>query len=41
LLRASGTEPTLRVMVEGRDAPRVQELAHTLAETARAALSLP
>lgn len=36
LVRYSGTENLLRVMVEGRDAKLVSELAATLVETARA-----
>jgi phosphoglucosamine mutase len=39
LLRASGTEPLLRVMVEGRDAQRVQAAAERLAEAVRAAVA--
>jgi phosphoglucosamine mutase len=35
LLRASGTEPLIRVMVEGADAALVQELAEELAEVVR------
>ncbi len=35
LLRPSGTEPVLRVMVEGDDAARVEELAIELAEQVR------
>jgi len=35
LLRASGTEPLIRVMVEGADATLVQELAEELAEVVR------
>ena len=31
LLRPSGTEPLIRVMVEGKDAPLVTELAHDIA----------
>ena len=31
LLRASGTEPKIRVMVEGQDAKLVQELAEKIA----------
>jgi phosphoglucosamine mutase len=31
LVRASGTEPLLRVMVEGEDADEVQEIANRLA----------
>jgi len=38
LLRASGTEPLLRVMVEGEDAGEVSRLAERLAEAAREAL---
>jgi phosphoglucosamine mutase len=34
LLRYSGTEPLLRIMVEGSDAPVVEEIASVLAETA-------
>ncbi|MBL8451773.1 MAG: phosphoglucosamine mutase, partial [Zoogloea sp.] len=37
LLRPSGTEPLLRVMVEGRDGDQVSRLAHTLAEIVKAA----
>ncbi len=33
-MRASGTEPALRVMVEGRDAARVLRLADELAALA-------
>ena len=39
LLRASGTEPKLRVMVEGQDASEVQKQAETLADIVRTALS--
>ena len=35
LLRASGTEPLVRVMVEGRDAEEVQATAEQLAETVK------
>ncbi|MEY4593241.1 MAG: hypothetical protein RIR18_2136, partial [Pseudomonadota bacterium] len=35
LLRASGTEPLLRVMVEGEDALQVREQAEKLAEAVR------
>ena len=35
LIRASGTEPVLRVMVEARDATRAQRCAEQLAEAAR------
>jgi phosphoglucosamine mutase len=37
LLRASGTEPVIRVMVEGEDATQVAQLSRQLAETVRAA----
>jgi phosphoglucosamine mutase len=37
LLRPSGTEPLLRVMVEGEDAEQVDRIAHGLAEVVRAA----
>lgn len=39
LLRASGTEPLLRVMVEGRDAEKVQSAAEKLAAAVRDAVS--
>jgi phosphoglucosamine mutase len=39
LLRASGTEPLIRVMVEGEDAPLVEQLAADLAEVVRAELT--
>jgi len=35
LLRASGTEPLIRVMVEGSDERQVSELAERLAQTVR------
>jgi phosphoglucosamine mutase len=38
LLRPSGTEPLVRVMVEGRDAAQVERLARQLAETVEQAL---
>lgn len=38
LLRASGTEPVIRVMVEGSDAALVQQLAEELAEVVRNSL---
>jgi phosphoglucosamine mutase len=38
LLRASGTEPLLRVMVEGRDAVQVDAVAERLADVVRAEL---
>jgi phosphoglucosamine mutase len=38
LLRASGTEPLLRVMVEGRDAVQVDTVAERLADVVRAEL---
>jgi phosphoglucosamine mutase len=37
LLRASGTEPLLRVMVEGREAQQVADLAQDIAETVQRA----
>jgi phosphoglucosamine mutase len=37
VLRASGTEPLIRVMVEGRDAQLVSNTAETIAATVRAA----
>ncbi|MGE5240294.1 MAG: phosphoglucosamine mutase [Bacteroidota bacterium] len=37
VLRASGTEPVIRVMVEGRDAKQVDGLCHRLADTVRLA----
>lgn len=37
LLRASGTEPVLRVMVEGREEPQVRHWAEAIAATVRAA----
>jgi phosphoglucosamine mutase len=38
VLRASGTEPVIRVMVEGREASEVSRLAHELADTVRKAV---
>jgi len=32
LIRASGTEPLIRVMVEGEDADKIKEIATTLCE---------
>ncbi len=40
LLRASGTEPLIRVMVEGRDSAVVEELANELAEVVRESLGV-
>jgi len=37
VLRASGTEPVVRVMVEGRDANQVERLSQRLADTVRLA----
>jgi phosphoglucosamine mutase len=37
LLRPSGTEPLLRVMVEGSDVATVDRIAHSLAEVVRSA----
>ncbi|MCK7578973.1 MAG: phosphoglucosamine mutase [Chromatiales bacterium] len=39
LLRPSGTEPLVRVMVEGSDRPQVEQLAERLAEVVRAQLT--
>jgi len=39
LLRASGTEPLIRVMVEGEDAAQVSELAEQLADVVRQAVA--
>lgn len=39
LLRASGTEPLIRVMVEGEDAPLVKQLAAELADVVRSELA--
>ena len=39
LLRASGTEPLIRVMVEGQDEQKVQSVAEQLAEVVRQAVS--
>ncbi len=39
LLRHSGTEPLMRVMVEGQDAEQVRRLAETIADAVRAAVS--
>jgi phosphoglucosamine mutase len=39
LLRASGTEPLLRVMVEGREAAQVAELAQNIADVVRRAVA--
>jgi phosphoglucosamine mutase len=39
LLRPSGTEPLLRVMVEGRDGDRVDRLAHMIADAVTQQLS--
>jgi phosphoglucosamine mutase len=38
VLRASGTEPLIRVMVEGQDEAVVSRHAHDLAETVRRAV---
>ena len=39
LLRPSGTEPLIRVMVEGQDAAQVQTFAEQLAAKVEAAVS--
>ncbi|MET0772991.1 MAG: hypothetical protein ABWZ82_07895 [Candidatus Limnocylindrales bacterium] len=41
LVRPSGTEPALRIMVEGEDPSRVLELADSLAALAAERLNLP
>ena len=38
LLRPSGTEPLLRVMVEGRDEAQVERIARRLADSVRGAV---
>jgi phosphoglucosamine mutase len=40
LIRPSGTEPLIRVMVEGDDQQRIEALAHELADRIRQAASL-
>jgi phosphoglucosamine mutase len=39
VLRASGTEPVIRVMVEGEDRDTVAELAQSLADSVRSSLN--
>ena len=39
LVRPSGTEPVVRVMIEGKDKELIHELAQTIAETIRAETS--
>ncbi|MGI9259413.1 MAG: phosphoglucosamine mutase, partial [Gammaproteobacteria bacterium] len=39
VLRASGTEPVIRVMVEGEDGDTVAELAQHLADSVRSSLN--
>jgi phosphoglucosamine mutase len=41
LLRPSGTEPVVRVMVEGEDRGHVQELAETIAQAVRSQSVIP
>ena len=41
LLRASGTEPLIRVMVEGRNGEQVKMLANQLAQIVEQAAALP
>jgi phosphoglucosamine mutase len=38
LIRYSGTEPLVRIMVEGDDEKKIREYAHDLAEALRRAL---
>ncbi len=40
LIRPSGTEPLIRVMVEGENQQRIEALAHDLAECIRQAASM-
>ena len=37
VLRASGTEPVVRVMIEGRDPAQVERLVRSLADTVQRA----
>ena len=39
LVRASGTEPLVRVMIEARDVERAQELANRIGEVVKRALA--
>ena len=39
LVRTSGTEPLIRVMVEGREETQVQEIAEKIAEVVRTELA--
>lgn len=41
LVRYSGTEPLLRVMIEGQDQAEIDRWAHEVAEAARTALAVP
>jgi phosphoglucosamine mutase len=41
LLRPSGTEPVVRVMVEGEDRAHVQKLAESIASVVKAAPAFP
>ncbi|KYP97688.1 phosphoglucosamine mutase, partial [Sodalis-like endosymbiont of Proechinophthirus fluctus] len=38
LLRKSGTEPMIRVMVEGDDTEQISRLAHKIADAVKAAV---
>ncbi len=41
LVRASGTENLLRVMVEGKDKAQIEQLAHEIADVVKVVMSIP